>query len=163
MGVQLAPIDDREKSFGPSKQGVVLGVWYNTEAWVWGIPAEKLHRLRSLIKEALEADDIRQDRLWTIVGKIIHIKPLVLSGCFNIDYLLRANAESEDPGHQVQLTAKIKKQLWFWNQALPLCSGMVTIHNPDRPIAPWGVDIFTDASGGSLSSPWHGVGVVTEG
>ena len=163
VGIQLAPRDDKEKSFGPSQQGVVLGVWYDTQNWVWGIPAEKLHRLRILLKEALESKEIRQDRLWTIVGKIIHIKPLVPSGCFNIDYLLRANSQSEDPGHLVELSPLIKGQMWFWYQALPLCSGMVSIPNPDRPIAPWAVDIYTDASGGTLSSPWHGVGVVTAG
>ena len=163
VGVQLAPRDDKDKSFGPSKQGVILGVWYDTEAWVWGVPPEKLHRLRHLLIEALESSEIRQDTLWTIVGKIIHIKPLIPSGKFNVDYLLRANHMSEDGSFMVLLTDQVKQQLWFWYTALPLCSGAVSIPDPDRPIPPWAVDVYTDASGGTLSSPWHGVGAVADG
>ena len=160
VGVQLAPRDDKDKSFGPCKEGVILGVWYNTEEWVWGIPPEKLNILRLLLVEALEASQIRQDKIWTIVGKIIHIKPLIPSGRFNVDYLLRANHVSEDGTFLVELTDKIKQQLWFWYTALPLCSGAVGIPNPDRPIPAWAVDVYTDASGGTLTSPWHGVGAV---
>ena len=126
------------------------------------MPPEKLHRLRALLIEALELQEIRQDKIWTIVGKIIHIKPLVPSGKFNVDYLLRANHVSEVGSVMVPLTDQIKQQLWFWYTALLLCSGAVSIPDPDRPIPPWALDIYTDASGGTLSSPWHGVGVVTE-
>ena len=161
VGVQLAPRDDKDKSFGPSQQGVVLGVWYDTQAWVWGVPPEKLHRLRHLLREALECQELRQDKLWTIVGKIIHLKPLVPSGRFNVDYLLRANHMSEDGSFMVALTDQVKQQMWFWYTALPMCSGAVSIPDPDRPIPPWAIDVFTDASGGTLTSPWHGVGAVS--
>ena len=162
VGVQLAPRNDKDKSFGPSQQGVVLGVWYDTQAWVWGVPADKLQRLRLLLKEALESSELRQDKIWTIVGKIIHLKPLVPSGKFNVDYLLRVNHESEDGSAMVLLSDKVKGQLWFWYTALPLCSGMVSIPDPDRPIPPWAVNVYTDASGGTLNSPWHGVGAVAK-
>ena len=32
-GVQLAPPGDKDKEFGPSPQGVVLGIFYDTVAW----------------------------------------------------------------------------------------------------------------------------------
>ena len=37
IGVHLAPRDDPEKSFGPSTEGIVLGVRYNTVDWTWAI------------------------------------------------------------------------------------------------------------------------------
>ena len=163
LGIQLAPRDDKEKSFGPSKQGVILGVWYDTDQWVWGIPGEKLHRLRALLQSVLDVVEVKQEVLWTIVGKLIHVRPLVPGGKFHMDYLLRANSVSEDPGFLVPVTADMKSQLWFWYSALPLCSGATLIPDPDRPIAPWALQVFTDASGGSFSDPWRGVGAVTNG
>ena len=92
VGVQLAPRDDKDKAFGPCQKGVVLGVMYDTKQWTWGIPSEKLHRLRLLLKDTLLKDSVKQHVMWTIVGKIIHIKPLIPGGKFNIDYLLRVNS-----------------------------------------------------------------------
>ena len=160
LGIQLAPRDEKEKSFGPSQQGVILGVHYDTVSWTWGIPGEKLVRLQLQIRTMLESTEVKQNLIWTIMGKIIHVKPLVPGGKFHIDYLLRANSLSDDPGFMVTVTDHMKSQLWFWFRALPLCSGFSSIPNPDRPVAPWALQIFSDASGGSLSTPWNGVGVV---
>ena len=45
LGVRLAPRDDPDKAFAPSKTGVVFGVHYDTESWTWAVPKERLARL----------------------------------------------------------------------------------------------------------------------
>ena len=51
LGIKLAPRTDKEKSFGPSYQGTVLGVTYNTRTWGWGIPEDKLARILIAIQK----------------------------------------------------------------------------------------------------------------
>ena len=52
LGISLAPRNDPEKSFGPSTQGIVFGVHYDTEEWTWAIPREKLLRLMHLLSDS---------------------------------------------------------------------------------------------------------------
>ena len=161
LGIELAPRSDPDKSFGPSQIGTVLGVEYNTETWTWAIPKDKLDRLRIGLHKAMNSDKIRQDELWSLCGKIIHVRPLVPSGKFHIDHILRANSFSKDPLAMVTVSQKLKDQLEFWYLVLPLCSGRVSIPDPDPFLPPWAVECWTDAAGGTTHNPWHGVGSVT--
>ncbi len=54
VGVKLAPRDDHDKSFAPCTARVVFGVHYDTVAWTWAIPEEKLARTCGLIESAME-------------------------------------------------------------------------------------------------------------
>ena len=60
LGVKLAPRDDPEKSFGPSQQGVVLGIHYDTVKWTWALPDEKMIRLLHLLKQLLMSESAEQ-------------------------------------------------------------------------------------------------------
>ena len=161
LGLELAPRSDPDKSFGPSQKGTVLGVEYDTVSWTWGIPQDKLARLVVGLQKAAEAESIQQDEIWSLVGKIIHVRPLIPSGKFNIVHLLKANAHSQVRTDMVPVTEKLRKQLSFWRDILPLCSGMVKIPDPDPKLAPWAIDVWTDAAGGTRNKSWHGVGAVT--
>ena len=55
----------------------------------------------------------------------------------------------------------LKAQLKLWYDVLLLCNGCMSIPNPDPFLAPWAIDCWTDAAGGTLLNPWHGVGSVT--
>jgi hypothetical protein len=72
IGVRLAGYEDSEKAFAPCTKGVVLGVEYDTVAWTWAIPQEKLIRLVAQIKRAMAVEEIRQDEMWSLAGRIIH-------------------------------------------------------------------------------------------
>ena len=161
LGLELAPRSDPEKSFGPSQKGTVLGVEYDTVNWTWGIPADKLARLQLTLRKAMLADSIQQDEVWSLVGKIIHVRPLIPGGKFNIDHLLVANAHSKDRTCMVPVTEGLRRQLSFWYDVLPLCTHKVSIPDPDPKTAPWAIKCWTDAAGGTRNSPWHGVGAVT--
>ena len=162
LGIDLAPRSDPDKSFAPSHVGVVLGVEYNTATWTWGIPQEKLNRLRACLLKAKEAGLVRQDEMWSICGKIIHVRPLVPGGKFHIQHLLRANSLSTNPQSLVPITEELRSQLDFWYNVLPLCSGNVAIPDPDPVLPPWAIECWTDAAGGTTQKSWHGVGAVTQ-
>ena len=163
LGVKLAPRDDPEKSFGPSTKGLVLGIVYDTVSWTWSLNYEKLSRLLHHLKELLIADQVAQVRIWSIVGKIIHILPLIPLGKFNIHHLLELNCVSLERNTQISLTPGFKKQIYFWFSLLRICSGRGKIINPDKGLPPWAINVYTDAAGGSMESVGLGSGAVTEG
>ena len=163
LGIRLAPRDDPDKSFGPSSRGTVLGVGYDTESWTWHLADDKLGRILHTLHDMLQASAVRQEQVWSIVGKILNVMPLVPTGRFNIDHLIRANNESKEKGFMVTLSPKIKRQLKFWFQMLPTCSGMTSIPYSDISMPPWTVEVYTDAAGGTVRTKGYGVGAVTKG
>ena len=163
LGVRLAPRDDPEKSFGPSTQGIVLGVHYDTVSWTWAIPGEKLLRLLHLLQLVLEAEEVTQDVFWTLNGKILHVKPLVAMGRFNINHLIKANSVSENRDALIPVSEDVKKQCWFWFTMLRVCSGRATIPDPTLGMPAWTLEVHTDAAGGSVTNRNLGAGVVCQG
>ena len=163
LGIKLAPRDDPEKSFGPSTQGTVLGIRYDTVQWRWSLPEEKMSRLLHTLEQLLGDTHARQDQIWSVVGKVLNVMPLVPTGRFNVDHLIRANNESKEKAFKVALTDKVKRQLRFWRQIIPTCAGMAGIPRVEKGQAPWTIQVFTDAAGGSISSKGHGVGAVAVG
>ena len=161
IGVKLAPRDDPDKSFGPKQSGLVLGVIYDTVTWTWSLPYEKLSRLLHDMKDFLNEDSLPQFRIWSLVGKLIHIRPLVPCGKFNFHHLLRANKHSENRDTLVTLTPNIKRQIWFWFCMVRLCAGHGPIPNPDINLPPWAIDVYSDAAGGSMQTTGLGVGATT--
>jgi hypothetical protein len=156
-GVRLAPKDNPDKAFGPSQQGVVFGVHYDTEAWCWSIPPTKMFRLLRAIQRALDGQDIGEKDMKSLAGKIINIKPLFPTGRFNVDKIMKALATSNLQA-RVQLDAQCKRQLHFWHLIITACQGQLTIPVPFREPAPWAKQVFTDAAGGTLENIGRGVG-----
>lgn len=147
--------------FGPRTEGVILGVHYDTVKWTWGIPESNLSSFLQAVDEALAGDSLGQRKLWSLVGKLLHLAPLVPGGRFNLYHLLKANSVSDNPDFQVKLGGWEKRQLKFWRDFLQVCSGVATIPNPSEALPPWTVEVYTDAAGGTTRSPGHGVGAVT--
>ena len=94
LGVKLAPRDDPDKTFAPSKRGTIFGVVYDTEEWVWSIPEERLSRMLIAIEEAMVADNLTDKQMQSLAGKLINVRPLVPTGKFNMDHIMRALADS---------------------------------------------------------------------
>ena len=163
LGVKLAPRDDPDKSFGPSTSGTVLGVHYDSVSWTWAIPQEKLVRILHMLKQVMESDHVLQDFLWSLNGKILHVRPLVPLGRFHVNYLIKANSFSEDRSAEVPVSAALKGQCWFWYTMLRVCSGRTTLPDPNEDMPPWTVEVYTDAAGGSSNKASLGVGAVTVG
>jgi hypothetical protein len=158
-GVRLAPKDNPDKAFGPSQQGVVFGVMYDTAAWSWSIPQIKLHRLLLTIQEALSKDSVTAKEMKSIAGKLINIKPLFPTGKFNIDKIMKALAASNFNDH-VELDLECKRQLHFWSLLLKACQGNIAIPTLPKVLPPWSVDVYTDAAGGTVENLGRGLGGV---
>jgi hypothetical protein len=157
LGVQLAPTTDPDKAFSAATAGVVLGVHYDTIAWTWSIPQEKLARLLHQIRTAMSADWLCQCDIWSLVGRILHYAPLVPSGKYNISALIKAHGHSTDRYTQVELAPQFKQQLHFWWVMLKTVDGVSSIPRPDSFPA-WTFEFFTDAAGGSSNSIGLGSG-----
>ena len=162
IGVKLAPRDDPDKSFGPSTEGCVLGVMYNTQQWTWGINKEKMARIRNDIEDIIMKEEVDQERIWSIAGKIINIRSLVPGGKFHVDHIIRANHISDKRKYKVSIDEELRRQLKFWQIILPVCSNNINIPRLKVSLNPWALQAFTDASGGSMASFGYGVGVVTK-
>ena len=163
LGIRLAPRDDPDKSFGPRTYGTVLGIYYDTEAWTWALPEEKLVRLLHLLRDLIGADQVKQELIMSMAGKVLNIAPFIPSGRFNLDKILAASAVSQKKNLIVEVPAVLKKQMMFWYQMVRTCSGQSAIPDPDTALPAWAVDVFTDAAGGSCSSQGRGAGVVADG
>jgi len=161
IGVKLAPREDPEKSFAPCTQGLVLGIVYDTIDWTWALNYEKLSRLLHDIKPFLDNNHMPQARIWSLVGKIIHILPLIPDGRFNIHHLLKANSVTTIKTLLIPISQGFKRQTWFWFSMIRLCSGRGTLPDPDATVPPWATNVYTDAAGGSMTSLGLGVGAVT--
>ena len=148
IGVKLAPADDIDKGFSLVTRGVVLGVEYDTVAWTWALPPDKAVRLDLQISAALDKRVLRQDEVWSLVGRILHYAPLFLCGRFNIDHLLKANAVSAVKAHPVVLSAPCRRQLQFWKLLIRMSSGSAQIPS-HWPLPAWTLEAHTDAAGGS--------------
>ena len=162
VGVRLAPLGDPDKAFAPCTRGVVLGVEYDSVAWTWKIPDEKLARLLEQIELVCVEKRVRQEDLASLVGKILHYGPLVPGGRFNLDHMLKARAAAAEKRDWVAVKVELVRQLRFWELLLKAVSGQGSIRDVDRPMPAWTVEVFTDAAGGTLEAGGRGCGGVSE-
>ena len=163
VGVALCGTDDPEKAFSPCTKGLVLGVVYDTMRWTWEIPGEKVARLVHQIRLVLDAVQVPQKEIWSLAGRIMHYAPLIPGGRMNLNYVLLANAESQDKQHLVWVSPALKKQLMFWLTMVKASSGHCSIPVPPGPLPAWALNFYTDAAGGALDGSGRGTGGVCNG
>jgi len=157
VGVQLAPTEDPDKAFSACTSGTVLGVHYDTIAWTWKIPEDKLIRLLHQIKSVSSSVTIRRKELESLTGRILHYAPLIPAGKFNIDKIIGAAAQE---GDEISVTDELRRQLLFWETITVLCHDSTRIPDPDPVFPAWTIEVYTDAAGGSLDGIGRGCGVV---
>ena len=160
IGIQLAPRDDHEKSFAPCTAGVVFGVHYDTISWTWAIPEEKLTRTCMLLEAAIETGSMPAKDMRSLAGKLIHVKPLVPGGRFNIDKIMRAYKAAANTDEPVEISSACRRQLRFWHLFLQVCSSRVDIPRPPGKRTAGALDAFTDAAGGTCEAVGRGTGGV---
>ncbi len=71
---------------------MVFGVHYNTAAWTWAVPEEKLAGICNMLRNAIDSDTVEPKTMKSLTGKLIHVKPLVPAGRFNIDKIMKVYA-----------------------------------------------------------------------
>jgi hypothetical protein len=160
VGISLAPRDDPDKSFAPCTAGTVLGVFYDTEKWIWKIPDQKLIRLLQLIYDIMDKHVIEAHLIESLAGKIINIKCLIPESRFHISELMNAVKKVRAGELTIVNSIDLKNQLDYWRIILPACNGHMPIPNLDNIFPQWALNFYTDAAGGSQFSNWRGLGMV---
>ena len=95
LGIKLAPEGDKDKEFGPSTEGIVLGVCYNTEYFTWYLKETKLAIILNAIQDSIEDEEMSERTGKQLCGKLIDIRCLIPSSKFYLANLIRdANLEN---------------------------------------------------------------------
>ena len=124
LGVELAPEGDKDKEFGPSTQGVVLGIVYDTLTWTWTIKEDKLATILNKIQDCMENETMTLRDVKSLCGKLIDIR------CLNPDfkfYLSNLIGDSSNSGMDmstlITLSHWSRQDLHWWLNALPILIG----------------------------------------
>lgn len=158
LGVELASREDPDKSFGPTTEGIVLGVVFDSVEWVWYLREDKLGRILSMLREALEADQVEQEFMKSLYGKLEHIRELIPCSKFHIGQIVKASAITENLRAMINIWDWCKDDISWWHTFLPVCCRRTSLPDPEYTLpitAMWG---YTDAAGGSLEYLGNGVG-----
>ena len=159
VGIELASRKDPDKCFGPTTEGIILGVVFNTVDWVWSIRDEKLARILIMLREAMEADQLEQRVIKSLYGKLEHIRELIPNSKFHIGQIVRASAVSEDLNARINIWDWCKHDMDWWYTYLPVFSGRSPIPDPELCLSSSAsLHGFTDAAGGSMNHWGNGVG-----
>jgi len=67
---------------------------------------------------------------------------------------------STDRRYPVEITARLKRQLWFWHTMIRVCAVATKIPAAEERLPVWALDVFTDAAGGSTNDVGRGAGIV---
>ena len=140
----MADRSDKDKSFAPSHEGLVLGVWYDTKDFTWSIRNDKLSRILADISEAIDGE-VTLGKMMSIRGKLLNVKLLVPGPAI-------------DKAAVVGLTANCREQLYWWWLMLQVCAGKTPITRSDTPLSPFAIPAYTDAAGGTAQKVGHGLG-----
>ena len=99
--------------------------------------------------------------VWSVVGKILYVLPLVKDGKYNVSHLLKLNSQSEDGELEVVISEKEVNQLKWWYIFLKYTNGKMKIPRPAGSPKAWSRMGDSDAAGGSKDTVvGAGLGVV---
>ena len=132
VGISLQDARDAadDKAFKPTQRGSMLGVWFDTNSWIWWISEMKVLRYVHLVLQMLKVDLVSQREIWSVVGKILYVSCLIPGSKYHISELLKINNMSKDRHEMVLLTKKAKSQLKWWIPMLRLAGRGLPIPGP---------------------------------
>ena len=161
VGVSLQePKEAKEdKAFGPTDNGSMLGINFDTVTWKWWISEEKVIRYTNDLSDIKNSSVVKQSQIWSSVGKVLYVASLVPESRYYTSELIRVNNLSDDPNANVLVTKKLKKQLEFWILLIKLVGEGMPIPQAETVCPPHAWQADSDAAGGSLSGN-PGCGIV---
>jgi hypothetical protein len=156
IGLELADVCPKfDKSFGPTKIGKVLGIWFNTETLCWRLPENKRLATLQSIREVEKETYPTLLQLQSLLGRLNVISimcPFMTIFKPNLNKLLTTLLK----GYQTRLTKKAAEDLKVWKnllshpcQWIPIC--------PETTEPPLATYTFTsDAAGFADNRKWKG-------
>ena len=110
--MKIAPLGDRDKEFGPSQQGVVLGVFYDTVNWTWSIRDDKFSIILNKIQDCIEDKVMTLRDIKSLCGKLIDIRCLHYKFKFYLGSLIiDASNNGTDLSAKVSLSDRTRQDL----------------------------------------------------
>ena len=162
IGVELADTADPDKAFAPCTAGMILGVFYDTNEFVWSLREDKLSIIMNMLEYGIEMEEMTQRFVKSLCGKLVDIRCLVPLSKFYLSQLIQdANqyTEPKDMDKMVGLTDWTRADLSWWKLVLPLFNNKTKLQDPDRKYESGALQAHTDAAGGSLHGHGRGVGM----
>jgi hypothetical protein len=102
VGVRLADETDKDKAFGPSTTGKVLGIVYDLEQWKCWIPEDKLVIILHLLVKVRDSKEVANSIMLTLNGKLSHYMWLVPGGAWQRGFLLQLQDAQQNPNVQLR-------------------------------------------------------------
>ncbi len=113
-----------------------------------------------MLQAAIESQVIGAKDMRSLAGKLIHVKPLVPAGRFNIDKIMKGYAAAARTEEKVRVSIACRRQLRFWLLFLQVCSGRVSIPALVGTRNSGALEAYTDAAGGTCEAVGRGTGGV---
>ena len=137
----------------------MLGVWFDTNEWIWWIANDKVVRYVHSLQNMLKVDLISQREIWSVVGKVLYVAYLIPGSKYHISELLKINSQFEDGNEMVMLTKRVKSQLKWWIPMVRLAGKGLPIPKPYDACPVDALEADSDAAGGS-QKPGAGCGII---
>jgi hypothetical protein len=156
INLELAPdCPQHDKSFGPTKVGKILGIWFNTTNLTWRLSDEKVSATIQSIKTVSSANYPNLQAFQSLMGRLNYIStmcPFMNIFKFNLNQIL-AKLTKNQP---TTLDAKSRQDIQVWGNFLTHPTRWLPICPPrdDPPLAT--ISFTTDAAGFSENSKWSG-------
>ena len=162
LGIELADPSDKDKAFGPTTCGQVLGINYDTEEGVsgtWFLSEEKLTIILIMLEKAISSEELDQRFFKSVCGKLIHLRCFVKDSRFKLGQIILAANQTTDLATLVKASEWCKSDMFWWKVVLPVYSRRTALPDPDRKPGPMALRSHTDAAGGSVRTWGRGVGM----
>lgn len=161
IGVRLAENElghSQDKCFGVSNEGSLLGIFFNSVDWTYKIPPNKTKVMLHQIKDLLGGEMASVKTLRSIIGRVTHYMEVVPGGRWERSFLLMLVGEEDRDDKEVQLNWIARQQLRWWFAAVKAGRGGHTIKRRALWRKSYAVEVYSDASGGTIEGNKGGYG-----
>ena len=149
VGVSLADTSDKDKAFGPSSEGVILGIHYDLSRWTWRIPEDKADKILILLHDFKNSTAFPVRSLESLAGKLTHYHMIVPPfGKFERSWILSTLTDAANGAFSVRPSSLARDQASWWIRAINVAKTGVRIPDPRRFPPRAYLLMCPDASGG---------------
>jgi len=145
----------KEKAFGPSTEGTILGIEFNTASMTWKLPKEKYNNSIKIIDLFLNSKTCNLKMIQQLHGKLtdfVQMCDFMLGFRFHLVKLL-GNFENNESETRI-ISENLKKDLWIWKKCLKSSLDGFPICKPPMNSPVNAICFISDAAGASLQ--WEG-------
>jgi hypothetical protein len=111
INIELAPdCPNKDKSYGPTTRGKVLGIWFDSTTLCWKLPSDKREKTLDAIKKATESKEFETLQLQSLLGRLNFIStmcPFLSTFKYNLNMCLANTLK----GFKTYSNEKVKQDL----------------------------------------------------